>query len=82
MPTSRVVAAATLAGAHDFIVDPPEGYDTIVGERCSGLFGGQRQRIVVARALITDIFALIAFLDEESDSTPDRAGGMLFLKML
>ena len=60
--TEQVEQAARLAGAHEFVLGLPDGYDTVVGERGATLSGGQRQRIAIARAAIRQ--APVVVLDE------------------
>lgn len=76
-PIEAVMRVAQLAGAHEFISELPEGYDTLVGEQGGSLSGGQRQRVAIARALFTNPRILIfdeatSALDYESEAIIQR----------
>ena len=78
VPQSRVESAAQAALAHDFIMELPQGYDTLIGERGARLSGGQRQRIAIARAILKDSPILIldeatSELDSESEMYVQKA---------
>ena len=75
----QVIQAATMAGAHEFILELAEGYDTLIGEHGCTLSGGRRQRIAIARTLIANPRILVF---DEATSALDYEGRATILLLL
>jgi PrtD family type I secretion system ABC transporter len=77
--SEKIIAAAKLAGAHEMVVQLPQGYDTHVGPRGVTLSGGQRQRIALARALFGEVRLVVL---DEPNANQDRAGEIALMRAL